>query len=41
METVGATIFVPMEGKVKRKLRRRSKAPAAPSEWISCMERTI
>ena len=40
-ETAGATIFEPMERYENGKQRRRSKAPAAPSDWRSRMERTI
>jgi len=40
-ETAGATIFEPMERNENGKRRRRSKAPAAPCDWMSCMERTI
>jgi len=38
---VGVTIFEPMERKENGKRRRRSKAPAAPRDWRSRMERTI
>ena len=40
-ETAGATIFEPMERINNGKWRRRSEAPAAPSDWRSRMERTI
>jgi len=40
-ETAGAGIFEPMERNENGKLGRRSEAPAAPSDWRSCMERTI
>jgi hypothetical protein len=40
-ETAGATIFEPMERNENGKRRSRSKAPAAPSDWRSRMERTI
>ena len=40
-ETAGATIFEPMERNENGKRRRRSEAPAAPSDWRSRMERTI
>jgi len=37
----GVAIFEPMERNEKGKRRRRSEAPAAPSDWKSRMERTI
>ena len=40
-ETAGTTIFEPMERNENGKRRRRSEAPAAPSDWRSGMERTI
>jgi len=40
-ETAGAPIFEPMERNENGKRRRRSEAPAAPSDWRSCIERTI
>jgi len=40
-ETAGATIFEPMERIENGKRRRRSEAPAPPSDWRSRMERTI
>jgi hypothetical protein len=40
-ETAGATIFEPMERNENGKKRRQSEAPAAPSDWRSCMEGTI
>jgi len=39
-ETVGAAIFEPMKRNENRKQRRRSEAPAAPSDWRSRMEMT-
>ena len=40
-ETAGATISERMERNENGKQRRRSEAPVAPSDWRSCMERTI
>jgi hypothetical protein len=40
-ETAGAAIFEPMGRDEKVKWRRSSEAPAAPSDWMSRMERTI
>jgi len=40
-ETADATIFEPMERNENTKRRRRSEAPADPSDWRSRMERTI
>jgi len=40
-ETAGAAIFEPIERNENGKRRRRSEAPAAPSDWRSRMERTI
>jgi len=40
-ETAGATIIQPTKRNEIRKHRRRTKAPAAPSDWRSRMERTI
>jgi len=40
-ETAGATVIEPMETNENGKRRRRSEAPAAPSDWRSCMERMI
>jgi len=40
-ETAGTTIFEPMERNEHRKRRRWGEAPAAPSDWSSCMESTI
>jgi hypothetical protein len=40
-ETAGAIIFEPMERNENGKRRRRSEAPASPSDWRSRMERTI
>ena len=37
----GVTIFEPMESNENGKRRRRSEAPAAPTDWRSRMERTI
>jgi hypothetical protein len=40
-ETAGVTIFEPMERNENGKRRRRSEAPATPSDWRSRMERTM
>jgi len=40
-ETGGATMFKPMERNENGKRRRRSQAPATPSDWRSRMERTM
>jgi len=40
-ETAGATMFEPMERNENGKRRRRSEAPATPSNWRSRMERTM
>jgi len=39
-ETAGATIFEPMERNENGNRRKRSEAPAAPSDCMSPMERT-
>jgi hypothetical protein len=41
METVGTTICDQTERTENGKCRRRSEAPAAPSDWRSRMDRTI
>jgi hypothetical protein len=40
-ETAGATMLEPMERNENGKRRRRSEAPATPSDWRSRMERTM
>jgi hypothetical protein len=40
-ETAGATMFDPMERNENGKRRRRSEAPATPSDWRSRMERAM
>jgi len=40
-ETAGATMFEPMKRNKNGTRRRRSQAPATPSDWRSCMERTM
>jgi hypothetical protein len=40
-ETAGATMFEPIERNENGKRRRRSEAPATPSDWRSRMERTM
>jgi len=40
-ETAGVTIFESMERNKNGKQRRRSEAPATPSDWRSRMERTM
>jgi hypothetical protein len=41
VETAGATTFELMERNENGKPRRKSDAPAAPSDWRSRMDRTI
>jgi len=41
VETAGGTICEPTERNQNGKRRMRSEAPAAPSDWRSCMVRTI
>jgi hypothetical protein len=41
VETAGTTICEPMERNKNEKRRRRSEAPAAPSDWRSRIARTI
>jgi len=41
VETAGATMFEPMERNENGKRRRRSEAPATPSDWRSRQERTM
>jgi hypothetical protein len=40
-ETAGATMFEPMQRNENGKRKKRSEAPAAPSNWRSHMERTM
>jgi len=41
VETAGTTMFEPMERNENGKRRRRSEAPATPSDWRRRMERTM